>query len=277
MLNCDNNSECINLPSYEMRLAKYAERGFSVTVPSLDRSKIYPQLFERRFDQLQGLAKLLLLEKLTTPEVRTKYKEQQRLRKLRPAPGQKQSFWHQLDPNLNDDWSRERLQEAGGASASEYSTVFLPWGPKWTAQRCRKMISKDMILNSKWYDPKKVHHTHPCFFGTISEICKDCCGACPPVPPEEQELHDSNYVAGPISWITVNPGSQTARIGSFHPITEGDWTEGAYVSKETELLCIAANVNDVETVRSCLSDGLKLIYVILWDEQLFISLLFQIQ
>ena len=55
-------------PSYEMRLSKYAERGFAVVVPSLDRQKIDPQLFERRFDQLQGLARLLLLEKLKSPE-----------------------------------------------------------------------------------------------------------------------------------------------------------------------------------------------------------------
>lgn len=31
-------------PSYEVRLTKYAERGFSVLVPSLDRSKIDPQV-----------------------------------------------------------------------------------------------------------------------------------------------------------------------------------------------------------------------------------------
>lgn len=71
-------------PSYEMRLAKYSSRGFSVVVPSFDRNRVDPQLFERRFDQLQGLGRLLLLEKLETPEARFRYKEQQRLRKIRP-------------------------------------------------------------------------------------------------------------------------------------------------------------------------------------------------
>lgn len=33
-------------PSYEIRLAKYAERGFEVYVPSLDRKKIDPLVFE---------------------------------------------------------------------------------------------------------------------------------------------------------------------------------------------------------------------------------------
>ena len=48
-------------PSYEMRLAKYSSRGFSVLVPQYDAARVDPQLFERRFDQLQGLARLLLL------------------------------------------------------------------------------------------------------------------------------------------------------------------------------------------------------------------------
>jgi ankyrin repeat protein len=244
-------------PSYEMRLAKYSERGFSVLVPSLDRDRIDPQLFERRFDQLQGLAKLLLLESLQTAEARTMYKEQQRLRKLRPAGVQKASFWSALDPRFNDDFSRERLEAEGGADASDYSTVFLPWGPAWTAERCRKMMyTKDMILNSKWYDPKKKHHTHPCFFGTISEVVKDCCGHCPPITSkEDQEMVSTMFVAGPVSWVTVNPGSQNARIGSFNPITEGDWTEGAYVSPNTETMCVAIAKNDVATVKACLEAG----------------------
>jgi hypothetical protein len=116
-------------PSYEMRLAKYSSRGFGVVVPSLDRSRIDPQLFEKRFDQLQGLARLLLLEKLETPESRYRFKEQQRLRKLRPEAKFKQSFWDQLAPGLGaDEYNRERLEQQGGADASDYSTVFLPWG-----------------------------------------------------------------------------------------------------------------------------------------------------
>jgi hypothetical protein len=53
----------------------------------------------------------------------------------------------------------------------------------------------------------------------------------------------------------VNPGSQNARIGSFHPITEGDWTEGAYVSPVVEKMCIAVSQNDLATIRSCLEEG----------------------
>ncbi|CAG8842764.1 14955_t:CDS:2, partial [Racocetra persica] len=44
--------------SYETRLAKYAERGF-----------------ERPFHKLQGLSKLIVLEKLSTPDERVRYIE----------------------------------------------------------------------------------------------------------------------------------------------------------------------------------------------------------
>lgn len=63
------------------------------------------------------------------------------------------------------------------------------------------------------------------------------------------------FVQGELEWVKVNPGSQTARIGSFHPITEGDWTEGAYVSPATNELCLAVTKDDVATVTKLLDAG----------------------
>lgn len=54
-------------PTYEMRLAKYADRGFEVEVPTLMRDRIDPMIFEKPWDDVRGLSKLLLLEKLRTP------------------------------------------------------------------------------------------------------------------------------------------------------------------------------------------------------------------
>lgn len=85
------------------------------------------------------------------------YKEQQRLRKLRPAGNQRASFWTALDPRFNDDFSRERLEAEGGADASDYSTVFLPWGPNWTAEKvkptkqCREGLSESQCRSSFCY------------------------------------------------------------------------------------------------------------------------------
>ena len=248
-------------PSYEMRLAKYAKRGYAILVPTLDENKIDPQIFERRFDQVQGLAKLILITRLESVESRFAYKERQRARKLRPEAQNQSSFLDLLDCGIDDeedlDYNSERLE--GGASASDYSTVFLPWGPKWDATRIRKlMYTKDMILNSKWYDPKKKYHTHPCFFGTAKEIINDCCGQCPSIPPEDIDP-DTPFVSGEISWLDVNPGQQTQlqRIGSFHPITEGDWTEGTYISSDIEDICVAVNSNNLKKLEEIYENSKK--------------------
>ena len=74
-------------PSYEMRLAKYAKRGFEVAVPDLQRSRVDPMIFERAWSNINGLARLLLLEKLTTPEERFQYKERHRAKKVCGAVG----------------------------------------------------------------------------------------------------------------------------------------------------------------------------------------------
>ncbi|OLP78067.1 hypothetical protein AK812_SmicGene41801 [Symbiodinium microadriaticum] len=89
--------------------SKYAERGFEVLVPSLERDRVDPFIYEKRdafepmasgtwvedacFDQVQGLARLLLLERLRTPEARFQYRMEQRLKKalLRLAPASSSS------------------------------------------------------------------------------------------------------------------------------------------------------------------------------------------
>lgn len=106
-------------PTYEQRLAKYGSRGFAVLVPSLERDKIDPQLFERRFDQLQGLARLILLETIATPEARTRYKDQQRLRRLRPPSTNQGGFLAQLSRQFTSEHDRERILDQGTSDASD--------------------------------------------------------------------------------------------------------------------------------------------------------------
>jgi Mg-chelatase subunit ChlI len=53
--------------------------------------------------------------------------------------------------------------------------------------------------------------------------------------------------------VTIDPGQQ--RIGSFHPITEGDWTEGAYISPETQKIATAIQRDDVAALSSALTSG----------------------
>jgi len=49
-----------NRPSYELRLAKYASRGFSVAVPGLDNKRVdHGRIRSQTLDNLKGLARLL--------------------------------------------------------------------------------------------------------------------------------------------------------------------------------------------------------------------------
>lgn len=236
-------------PTYEMRLAKYADRGFEVEVPSLNRDRIDPMIFERPWDDVRGLAKLLLLEKLRTPEARYAYRER--------STGNRSGESWKMQAMMQDPYLKKRL-EYSNEKASDYSTVFLPWGPQWTAKKIRKlMMTKDIVLNSDWSEQynNRGYHTHPCFIGTLEEVEKDCCGACPPIPKDVDPETLECFVRGPLSFIVDDPGRQT--IGSFHPITDGDWSDGAYLSKESEKLAIAANSGDLKTLEELLQNGLS--------------------
>ena len=61
------------------------------------------------------------------------------------------------------------------------------------------------------------------------------------------------FVSGPLSFLVDDPGRQT--IGSFHPITDGNWSAGAYLAKDAEELMQAANSNNVELLRELLRGG----------------------
>lgn len=51
--------------TYESRLFKYSARGFAVCVPGFDSSRVPLDLFDRNIGDVHGVAKLLLLERLT--------------------------------------------------------------------------------------------------------------------------------------------------------------------------------------------------------------------
>jgi hypothetical protein len=152
-------------PSYESRLAKYAKRGFEVAVPGLQRSRVDPMIFERAWSNVNGLAKLLLLEKLTTPEARFEYKERHRAKKVRclspacrpplcvPYSSHCCRLWLGFAFKQNrrsrakntlsyfrDQWLSERAEASFGADASDYSVIFIPWGPKWNAKKIAKTV-----------------------------------------------------------------------------------------------------------------------------------------
>ncbi|KAF3385174.1 Uncharacterized protein F1880_002849 [Penicillium rolfsii] len=246
-------------PSYENRLSKYSHRGFEVFWPQLDRSKVDPTIFERSFMRTEGLARLLVLEKLPKPNDRDIYLRKRREERGRPPLSLylRRRQGKELHGNIKDDWEDEVPEWQEEDQISDYHTFTIPYGRRFNARKIEKLLyTKDLLLNAQWNQKKdrEVYlHRHPAFFGEAEHVIGDCCGFCPqPVTDEERKIAEEEskiYISGKISFIKDDPGRQ--EIGSFNPITETDWTEMAYVGR-TELLCQAIVSHDLEAVKQFL-------------------------
>ncbi|KAJ5159781.1 uncharacterized protein N7482_006785 [Penicillium canariense] len=247
-------------PSYENRLSKYSHRGFEIFWSPLDRSKVDPTIFERNFTRTEGLARLLVLEKLPKPGDRDAYLRKRREERGRPPLSVylRRRQGKELRGNIKDDWEDEVPEWQEEDQVSNYHTFTIPYGRRFNARKIEKILyTKDLLLNAQWNQKKdrKVYlHRHPAFFGEAEHVIGDCCGFCPrPVTNEERNLAEEEskiYISGKISFIKDNPGRQ--EIGSFNPITETDWTEMAYIGR-TELLCQAIVSHDLESVKEFLA------------------------
>ncbi|KAI5356788.1 Putative ankyrin repeat-containing domain superfamily [Septoria linicola] len=247
-------------PSYENRLSKYAKRGFEIFWPNLDRSRIDPTIFERSFGRTEGLARLLILEKLPKSQDRDNYLDQRRAERGRPAINRYNQRRHQIWGNIKDDHEDEVAEWVDSNEVSNYHSFTISYGPKFHARKIEKLLfTKDLLLNSEWNKPKdraEINlHRHPAFFGRAEDVFGDCCGYCPvPGTEEEEELAEEEskiYVSGDIRgrFLIDNPGRQM--IGSFNPIDADGWTDMAYVGN-TEQLCRAIVDGDKDFVESWL-------------------------
>lgn len=115
-------------------------------------------------------------------------------------------------------------------------------------------IAADRSANAEWNKKKDRTvnlHRHPCFVGPIDSVIHDCCGSCPkPVTNEEREIDEEEskiYVFGDLVFMKDDPGRQP--IGSFHPLTDDDWTDMAYIGN-TQMLCQKISDGDLDFVES---------------------------
>jgi hypothetical protein len=248
-------------PSYENRLSKYSHRGFEVHWPLLERNRIDPTIFERSFGRTQGLARLLILEKLPKSTDRESYMDQRRAERGRPAIHRNFRNQRKMGGNIKDEEEDDVAEWVEQEEVASYHTMTVPYGPKYHAARINRLLyAKDLLLNAEWNQPDERDtylHRHPCFFGTAEEVIQDCCGYCPtPKTDEEIKAHEEEskaYVSGELKFITDDPGRQ--EIGSFNPITDDEWTTMAYVG-DTARLCQAIVDGDLEHVEDwCSQDG----------------------
>lgn len=241
-------------PSYENRLSKYSHRGFEVYWPAIDRARVDPTIFERSFSRVQGLARLLVLEKLPRPTDRDKYLERRREERGRPPLPWNARHRHTLPGNVKESQPEDVAEWVEEDEVSNYHTVTIPYGPKYHAKRIEKLLfTKDLLLNAEWNKPKDREanlHRHPAFFGSVTDVMHDCCGFCPK-PKTDADLaaleeESKIYISGDVTFLKDDPGRQA--IGSFHPITDNDWTAMAYIGN-TETLCQAIVDLDIEAVK----------------------------
>ena len=232
-------------PSYEVRLAKYSGRAYEVYVPTLRREEIDPtvsslsfiifclgwvinlsidywQIYERSIARMEGLARLLVLEKLTDTDTRYAFLTNRRNLRGRPNPLNR---YNKRTRKHKGDLKVDSL--VGGLEMNDYDvqSLHIPYGPGWDARRIERLVYQtvcsscyfthlalltDFFLpltgsrnelcafihfifanfnsNLATFNPKNKGrrlHRHPAFFGTMDECLEDCCeviALCYPLP-----------------------------------------------------------------------------------------------
>jgi len=100
------------------------------------------KIFERSISRVQGLARLLAIEKLATPESRNLY--QQRRSVLRGRPTQNSGFmaYPRRVRRFKGDLKADEL--LSGLESSDYDIVNLhiPYSQEWDARRIERLIYK---------------------------------------------------------------------------------------------------------------------------------------
>ena len=200
--------------------------------------------------RLQGLARLLVLSVLSTDTSRNQYLELRRQKRARPP---------HPEASASRNWRRGRFNRGDlkasqieGLVTNNYETVHIPYGRRFNAKKIERLLyQRDIVFNAEWNSknvpperPYKLHR-HPCFFGDMTDIFEDCCGYCPEPDCAEaitlQQEESERFVRGPITFMIDDPGRQS--VGSFNPITEGDWSEMAYLSCEAQFAAAVAQNN----------------------------------
>jgi len=190
----------------------------------LDKSKVDPALFNKRFKELGGLAKLL---------------------------------WYDRKANQNkaNGSPNNKVKGADGedSEASDYNGELpIPWGPNWESGQIIQMLNnRDKThffanyrrAKKEGVDVKQKKHHHMFITGIDQAIVGGSfwCRLCQKKMYLDENDSTGKYVKRPIEWIKNNPAYQdidngfkrSLMTGAFNLPIEENWELGAYVSSGT--------------------------------------------
>jgi hypothetical protein len=221
--------------TYEIRLAKYAKRGFSVGVPGLDFTRVthhtrrkFWEMEQRQREnkepepERQGLAKLIDFDK----NARTKgmHRMFYKCKNFDISNAAEREIYKQEVPTTElpavtpaPATGRGRLRYGRRAIVatrqSDYEYFFVPFTPVITPKKIYSRIQFGINLIRTVI---KVEDYAPSILATMDDV--------------ETILDNTNNtlstITGRIQWLTINPGTQM--VGSFNPVSK-NFYEDAYV------------------------------------------------
>jgi hypothetical protein len=104
-----------------------------------------PKIYERAVSRVQGLARLLAIEKLATPEIRNQFRRQRSALRGRNYSAAYTRPGRRYKSDLKADAA------FSGLELSDYDIVNLhvPYGPGWDARRIEKLIYKTVRISQR--------------------------------------------------------------------------------------------------------------------------------
>ncbi|KAI9032166.1 hypothetical protein DFJ74DRAFT_653493 [Hyaloraphidium curvatum] len=211
-------------PSYELRLFKYAKRGFSIVVPDLDKDRVkkFPDHiwgWHRRKEK--GLGLLCMLEHLwLNPE------------KSRQSYAGLNHFDVDSEIFFSGDHTQGARPRDPDKAISDYDSIKLPFGPKYRLSDIERRIHDFSWSANNWYRKEMAcidldDEVEAVLWGSIDKVLD---GRLRLVPSGATRRYPK-IIRADSMWLTTNPGTQQKMLsGSFNPIPDDTeaWYRSAY-------------------------------------------------
>jgi hypothetical protein len=102
------------------------------------------KIYERSISRVQGLARLLAIEKLATPRARSHYQQQRGILRGRPTLNNGFITYIHTGFRHNGDLKADGMFNRLELSDYDIVNLHIPYGPGWHARRIEKLIYKNV-------------------------------------------------------------------------------------------------------------------------------------